>query len=156
MSGEKLGTKSAAGGPKPAIDADLIRQLAGLLEETGLSEIEWCRGAVRVRVARRSNSAQAAAASLPPAPAPSAVTDMHGHPGAVRSPMVGTSYRSPEPGAAPFVQVGDPVREGQTVLIIEAMKTMNPIPAPKTGKVAQILVENQQPVEFDQVLMLIE
>ncbi len=143
------------------LDRDLIRDLAALLDETGLTEIEWTRGDRTVRVARQP-------AAAPPAPAareeamreeaaPAAdAADSASHPGAVLSPMVGTAYAAPEPGAAPFVEVGVRVSEGQTVLIVEAMKTMNPIPAPRSGTVRRILVSDGAPVEYGEVLMIVE
>lgn len=147
---------------KLEVDQNLIRELAALLEETGLGEIEIAEEDRRLRVSRQ----QVVAVSPPAAPgtstgeaaaAPSeAEASLAGHPGAVTSPMVGTAYRAPEPGAPPFVNVGDPVRTGQTVLIIEAMKTFNEIPAPCDGKVSRILVENASPVEFGEILLLIE
>ena len=143
-----------------------IKELAELLSETGLTEIEVETGDMRIKVARQGTAVSAvvpqvaaaptAAEAAPepkeaaPAPAPA------DHPGGVKSPMVGTAYLAPEPGSANFVKVGDTVSEGQTILIVEAMKTMNPIGAPKSGKVTQILVSNEQPVEFDEVLMIIE
>jgi acetyl-CoA carboxylase biotin carboxyl carrier protein len=146
-------------------DSALIRELALLLDETSLTEIEIERAGLRVRVARNIS----VAASLPqgyapamatgPAPsaaAPAAVTDLAKHPGVVPSPMVGTAYGSPEPGAKPFVEVGTKVSAGQTLLIIEAMKTMNQIPSPRAGTVTQILIEDGQPVEFGEPLMIIE
>ena len=153
----------------PTVDPQLIRELAALLEETGLSEIEWESEGQRVRVARtNAAAAQAPRAANPaaagpagveagadPAPAP-AVTDHSAHPGAVTSPMVGTAYLSPEPGANPFVRSGDNVTEGQTLLIVEAMKTMNPIAAPRTGTVSQVLVSNGAPVEYGEVLLIID
>ena len=150
---------------KPAIDPDLIRELAQLLEETGLSEIEVERDGQRVRVARPVPGAAAAPAALPvqveapptsPAPAEPAPADLAKHPGVVTSPMVGTAYRGPEPGAMPFVDVGSQVAAGATLLIIEAMKTMNQIPAPRAGTVTKILIEDGQPVEFGEPLMIIE
>ena len=150
-------------------DQALIRDLAELLEETGLSEIEIEREGMRVRVARQvtvaaavhprpAASAAMAAAAAPAgaAPAAAAVADPGKHPGAVPSPMVGTAYLAPEPSAAPFVEVGARVAQGQTILIIEAMKTMNHIPAPKAGVVTAILVGNGQPVEFGEPLAIIE
>jgi acetyl-CoA carboxylase biotin carboxyl carrier protein len=147
---------------KPAIDHDLIRELAKLLEETGLTEIEVEEDGCRVRVARGARNPALAAPVIPPsAPAPLAATtavtaDPAKHPGVVTSPMVGTAYLGPEPGARPFVDVGSEVRPGQTLLIVEAMKTMNQIPAPRAGKVIQILIEDGQPVEFGEPLMIIE
>ncbi len=147
---------------KLEVDQDLIRELAALLEETGLGEIEIADDDKRLRVARPSTviaPATAAAAHIPgPAAAQieSSEEAFAEHPGAVTSPMVGTVYRALEPGAAPFVNVGQQISKGQTLLIIEAMKTFNEIPAPKDGTIAQILVENASPVEFGEVLLLIE
>ena len=145
-----------------AVDKDAISELAQLLDETGLTEIEFERGGMRVRIARQIQSVVAAA----PSPAAAATTpagmsaapggDAGKHPGTVPSPMVGTAYLAPEPGARPYVEVGSQVRAGQTVLIIEAMKTMNQIPAPRAGTVTQILIEDGQPVEFGEPLMIIE
>jgi acetyl-CoA carboxylase biotin carboxyl carrier protein len=144
-----------------AVDHDVIRQLAKLLDETGLTEIEFERGGVRVRVARQGQPVVAAVA--PPRvvaataeAADLAASDLSKHPGVVPSPMVGTAYLAPEPGARPYVEVGSQVRAGQTLLIVEAMKTMNQIPAPRSGRVVQILVEDAQPVEFGEPLMIIE
>ena len=146
-----------------SVDQDVIRELAKLLDETGLTEIEFERGGVRVRVARQSQSVaaavappRAAAAALDPSTADVSAGDLSKHPGMVPSPMVGTAYLGPEPGARPYVEVGSQVRAGQTLLIIEAMKTMNQIPAPRAGRVVQILVEDAQPVEFGEPLMIIE
>ena len=141
----------------PAIDHELIRELAKLLEETGLTEIEFERNGQRVRVA--SGGATIAAAAAPPAKttaAESPPVDPAKHPGVVTSPMVGTAYRGSEPGARPFVEVGSRVRTGEPLLIVEAMKTMNQIPAPRGGTVTQILIEDGQPVEFGEPLMIIE
>jgi acetyl-CoA carboxylase biotin carboxyl carrier protein len=148
-------------------DSALIRELALLLDETSLTEIEIERAGLRVRVARNFSVAaslpQAYAPAMATGPAPAAaaaiaaaVTDLAKHPGAVPSPMVGTAYWSPEPGAKPFVEVGTKVSAGQTLLIIEAMKTMNQIPSPRAGTVTQILIEDGQPVEFGEPLMIIE
>ena len=144
------------------IDQQMIRDLADLLNETGLTEIEWNEGPLKVRVTK-GGAPIYAAAPMAAAPAvaaaggaPAAAGDEASHPGAVKSPMVGTVYTAPEPGAATFVKVGDSVTAGQTVLIVEAMKTMNPITAPKGGRVARILIENQQPVEIGQPLLIIE
>ena len=140
----------------------LIRDLAGLLNETGLSEIEIEKAGLKVRVARQlvasgmvmaAGGGQAVAAGGAPA---AASADPAKHPGAVKSPMVGTAYRAPEPGAASFVEVGSRVNAGDPVLIIEAMKTMNQIPAPRSGTVTAIMVENGQPVEFGEPMMIIE
>ncbi len=147
---------------KPAIDHDLIRELAKLLDETGLTEIEFESAGVRVRVGRgavAASAAQSIAPQLPvalPAPIATTVADLSKHPGAVNSPMVGTAYVGPEPGAPPFVDVGSKVVAGETLLIIEAMKTMNQIPAPRAGTVTQILIEDGQPVEFGEPLMIVE
>jgi acetyl-CoA carboxylase biotin carboxyl carrier protein len=148
-------------------DSALIRELALLLDETSLTEIEIERAGLRVRVARNISvaaavpsayvpAAAAAAAVVAAAPAAAAGADLSKHPGVVPSPMVGTAYWSPEPGAKPFVEVGSKVTAGQTLLIIEAMKTMNQIPSPRAGTVTQILIEDGQPVEFGEPLMIIE
>jgi len=154
--------KSTAGA-KSAIDKELIRELAKLLDETGLTEIEIERAGLRVRVGRNGGSvthitSHGAAATPPPSTAPAAVApaDPAKNPGAVTSPMVGTAYRGAEPGAAPFVDLGSKVVVGETLLIIEAMKTMNQIPAPRSGTVTQILIEDGQPVEFGEPLVIIE
>jgi acetyl-CoA carboxylase biotin carboxyl carrier protein len=148
---------------KPAIDHDLIRELAKLLDETGLTEIEFERDGMRIRVGRAASGAAASAPSTPaPPPAPSplsaigAPTDLAKHPGVVTSPMVGTAYVGPEPGAPPFVDIGSKVVAGETLLIIEAMKTMNQIPAPRAGTVTRILIDDGQPVEFGEPLMIVE
>jgi acetyl-CoA carboxylase biotin carboxyl carrier protein len=153
--------KSPADG-KSAIDKDLIRELAALLDETGLTEIEIERAGLRIRVGRATTTVHAAAPATAqplastPAPSPAAAADPGKHPGAVNSPMVGTAYRSPAPGAPPFIDIGSKVSAGDTLLIIEAMKTMNQIPAPRAGTVTQILVEDGQPVEFGEPLVIIE
>jgi acetyl-CoA carboxylase biotin carboxyl carrier protein len=148
-------------------DGALIRELALLLDETSLTEIEIERAGLRVRVARNvsiaasvpaaTHVAAALPASAPAASgAPAAAVDMAKHPGAVPSPMVGTAYWASEPGAKPFIEVGTKVSVGQTLLIIEAMKTMNQIPSPRAGTVTQILIEDGQPVEFGEPLVIIE
>ncbi len=149
-------------------DSALIRELALLLDETSLTEIEIERAGLRVRVARNVSiaasvplaaQAVAPAAALPasaPAAAAEAAADIAKHPGVVPSPMVGTAYWASEPGAKPFIEVGAKVTVGQTLLIIEAMKTMNQIPSPRAGTVTQILVEDGQPVEFGEPLVIIE
>ncbi|HEY4345823.1 MAG TPA: acetyl-CoA carboxylase biotin carboxyl carrier protein [Parvibaculum sp.] len=140
------------------VDQDLIRQLAALLKETDLSEIEIETGTLKLRVARQVNQVSVpvmTAAHAPVAAAAAPVSDA-AHPGALTSPMVGTTYLAAEPGAAPFVTVGSKVSVGQTVLIIEAMKTMNHIPATKAGTVTKILVEDGQPVEFGEPLIIVE
>ena len=146
---------------KKSVDKELIRELADLLNETGLTEIEVEHDDIRIRVARTLQAAPMAmqiATPLGAAPSPVAVPVPVGveHPGAVPSPMVGTAYLAPEPGGKPFVDVGDNVREGQTLLIVEAMKTMNQIPSPRSGKVTKIMVEDGQPVEYGEPLMIIE
>ena len=146
------------------IDAELVKQLAELLDTTRLTEIEYAVGDLRIRVTRQPAPLHIAAGAAPAVPAvasaapaeAASVEDLSAHPGAVRSPMVGTAYYSPQPGAPPFVRVGDAVTMGQTLLIIEAMKVMNQIRAPKPGKIARILVEDTGPVEFGQVLMVID
>jgi acetyl-CoA carboxylase biotin carboxyl carrier protein len=138
------------------VDGDLVRALAALLEETGLTEIEYAVGERRIRVVRGGQSAPAASVSLPAplaAPQPAAAVEA---PGTIKSPMVGTAYLAPQPDAAPFVKPGDNVREGQILLIIEAMKVMNQIPATRAGKVAQILVSDGAPVEYGQPLVVLE
>ncbi len=150
------------------VDSDLIRELSDLLDETGLSEIEIEQDGKRFRVARNLTVAAAAPAPVPPVasrggeplaqmsdggPMPA---DASKHPGVVTSPMVGTAYGAPEPGAQPFVEVGSKVKAGDTLLIVEAMKTMNQIPAPRAGTVTQILFEDGQPVEFGEPLVIIE
>jgi acetyl-CoA carboxylase biotin carboxyl carrier protein len=147
-------------------DSALVRELALLLDETSLTEIEIERAGLRLRVARNISVAAslpmpAAAPATSFAPAPSAApaaaaADLSKHPGAVTSPMVGTAYWAPEPGAKPFIEVGAKVSVGQTLLIIEAMKTMNQIPSSRAGTVTQILVEDGQPVEFGEPLVIIE
>jgi len=152
-----------ANSEKMAIDSALVRELAELLADTGLSEIEVEDGTRKIRVARTLTAAPVAAmvpAAAPvaaaPAAAPAAAAPVAEVPAnAIKSPMVGTVYLTPEPGAAPFVTVGQTVKAGQTLLIIEAMKVMNPITAPAAGTVSAILVENAQPVEFDQPLVVI-
>ncbi len=155
MSGER--TKHA-----PTVDRELIRELARLLEETGLTEIEFERTGLRVRVARQLQPSFAAL-PVPATPIEAAVQSAEGalldptkHPGVITSPMVGTAYLGPEPGARPFVEVGTSVRIGDTLLIVEAMKTMNQIPSPRAGTVMQILIEDGQPVEFGEPLMIVE
>jgi acetyl-CoA carboxylase biotin carboxyl carrier protein len=143
------------------IDAALVRQLAELLDETKLTEIEVEDGDRKIRVARNltvaaapvvHTSAAPVSASAPLGAPPAAPNNAN----AVKSPMVGTVYLSAEPGSKPFASVGDVVKEGDTIVIIEAMKVMNPIPAPHAGKIVQVLIENGQPVEFDQPLIVIE
>lgn len=154
---------------------DFIRELADLLDNSSLSEIEVEENGLKIRVARAAPAAvqmtapviaAPAAAAAPAAGAPQAAApatpegagkdDAANHPGAVTSPMVGTAYAAPEPGADPFIKRGDTVEEGQTLLIVEAMKVMNPIPAPKAGVVKDILFSDAQPVEFGEPLLIIE
>jgi len=146
-------------------DSALIRELASLLDETSLTEIEIERAGLRLRVARNISIAAAMPAPVvtaapiaaaAPGTAAAAPPDLSKHPGAVTSPMVGTAYWAPEPGAKPFIDVGTKVSVGQTLLIIEAMKTLNQIPSPRAGTVTQILVEDGQPVEFGEPLVIIE
>ena len=146
----------------PVVDHALIRELTKLLDETGLTEIEIEQDGQRVRVARSAAPAPAAPRAAA-APVPQPVGDMAAtpldlakHPGVVISPMVGTAYAAPEPGAKPFIEIGSKVKVGDTLLIIEAMKTMNQIPAPRAGTVIQILFEDGQPVEFGEPLVIIE
>jgi acetyl-CoA carboxylase biotin carboxyl carrier protein len=148
--------------PKFDVDDALVRKLAALLNETGLTEIEYETGEQRIRVTRGGATtvavapqaavpASTAAVAMPAAPAASEGPP----PGAVLSPMVGTAYAASEPGAAPFIKVGDKVAKGQTLLIIEAMKVMNPIPAPHGGTVQQILFTDGRPVEYGEVLLVV-
>jgi acetyl-CoA carboxylase biotin carboxyl carrier protein len=154
------------------VDMTLVRELAGLLDATSLTEIEVQDGERKVRVARKAAVAAAPVYAPAPAPAPAApapaapaapaaaaapaVDDVRQHPGLVRAPIVGTAYLTPDPASPPYVTVGSTVKAGATLLIIEAMKVMNPITAPKAGTVARILVSNEQPVEYDEPLIVIE
>ncbi len=140
------------------IDPDAIRALAAVLSETGLTEIEIAEKDSRIRVVRAAvpTAAPAAPVVAPPVAAAPAAPDASNHPGAVLSPMVGVAYLSPEPGAPPFVTAGQHVTAGQTLLLIEAMKTFNQIRAPKDGTVARILVANSTPVEYGEVLLILE
>ena len=157
------------------VDQDLIKSIAELVNQQNLAEIEIESEGFRVRVTRSYANGPAApmpvyaaaphayapppaapAGSAAPAAAPTAAEDLASNPGTLTSPMVGTAYRSPEPNAAPFVEVGAKVSEGQTVLIIEAMKTMNQIPAHRSGTVTRILVDDSQPVEYGEPLLVIE
>jgi acetyl-CoA carboxylase biotin carboxyl carrier protein len=148
------------------IEADLVRQLAELLDETQLSEIEVQDGDRRIRVARTLTMAAAApviAAAAPAAAAPAIAAPVAAaeaapadHPGTVKSPMVGTAYLKPDPESAPFVAVGDKVVAGATLLIVEAMKVMNSITSPRAGTVRAVLVDNGQPIEYDQPLIVVE
>jgi len=146
------------------MDTEFVRKLAEILEEKNLGEIELEDGDRKIRIARPTvtytSAPMAASAAAPVAAAapagPAAAADLAKHAGAVKSPMVGTAYLAPEPGKPNFVGVGDKVSAGQTLLIIEAMKTFNPIKAPKAGTVMQILIDNAQPVEFGEALMIVE
>jgi acetyl-CoA carboxylase biotin carboxyl carrier protein len=152
--------------PKLNVDTSLIETLADLLQRTGLTEIEISEGDARIRVVREPPTA---VAHVPHGPRPAASTSpvavaaeptaremAESHAGAVRAPMVGTVYLTPEPGAPAFVSLGDEIREGQTLLIIEAMKVMNPIRAPRGGRLVQLLVNSGDPVEYGELLMIIE
>jgi acetyl-CoA carboxylase biotin carboxyl carrier protein len=144
--------------PKFDVDDALVRKLAALLNETGLTEIEYETGEQRIRVTRGGGTTLAVAPAAPTAApvAPAAPPVSEGPPpGAVLSPMVGTAYAASEPGAAPFVKIGDKVSKGQTLLIIEAMKVMNPIPAPHGGTVQEILFTDGRPVEYGEVLLVV-
>lgn len=147
----------------PGVDQKLIRDLAGILNETNLSEIEVEQGDLRIKVSRQATVVQAVAAPAPAmtferaaAPVEAASPSAPASDKIVRSPMVGTAYACPSPGSPAFIEVGQKVREGQTLLIIEAMKTMNQIPSPRSGTVTQVLFEDSQPVEFGEPLVVIE
>jgi acetyl-CoA carboxylase biotin carboxyl carrier protein len=166
----KPAAKPQADKPKFAIDTDLVRAIAGLLAETNVGEIEVKKGDLKVRVSRFGGAAPVAApvfaapaqpiaapiAAVAVAPAAAGSTDAAAHPGAVKSPMVGTAYRKPSPDAKNFVEVGSVVKAGDKILLIEAMKTFNDIVAPKAGTVTAIMVDDTQPVEFGQTLCVIE
>lgn len=145
------------------VDDKLIKKLAKLLDETGLSEIEYGEGEVSIRVSKggtmishNAGPSPAAQSVAPPIESAPVITSHADHPGVVTSPMVGVVYTSPEPGAAPFVSVGDSVTAGQVIMLIEAMKVFNQIKAPKSGKVINILVEGGSPVEFGEPLLIVE
>ena len=147
------------------IDSERVRQLAEILNDTGLTEIEYEADGLRVRVARAAHhvvhapitpAGALAAPMAPHMPAQPATAEPSSHPGAVKAPMVGVAYLTPEPGAPPFIKVGDQVSEGQTVVLIEAMKTFNPVKAPRGGKITRILIENGAPVEYGEALVIIE
>ena len=156
--------------PKKSLEPNtaLVEALADILDDAGLAELEYETDDVAIRLSRVSGAAPVAAVAPVAAPAPAALpaapaapaadsaADLSAHPGAVTSPMVGTAYISPEPGAAAFVEEGSAVKKGQTLLIVEAMKVMNPITAPTDGTVSKILVKNAQPIEFGEVLVVIE
>jgi acetyl-CoA carboxylase biotin carboxyl carrier protein len=153
-------------------DTGLIRELAAILRDADLGEIEIQQGEMRIRVCKPDVAPQTVMAHAPPpmaaswaqqtvaapaaSPAQAGGAAAAAHPGRVASPMVGTVYLAPETGAAPFIKVGDQVGEGQTLLLVEAMKTFNPVAAPRAGRVIQILVSNEQPVEFGETLVIIE
>ncbi len=149
-------------------DTGLIRELAAILREADLGEIEIEQGGLRIKVVKPEAKAVHVAPAYAPAPAaapaaahgaavaPATKASLRDHPGAVKSPMVGTVYLQAEEGAPKFVKVGDTVNAGQTLVLVEAMKTFNPVTAPRTGRVTQILIENQQPVEFGEPLVIIE
>lgn len=165
----------ASTSPKPQIDSKLVRELADILKDTELTEIEVEKGELKIRVAREltvapvavaAAPAPVAAAPAPVAPAPAQASppetpaatdaaDAKSHPGAVNSPMVGTAYLRPSPDADAFKKAGDSVKEGETILLVEAMKTFNPISAPKSGKLLEFLVEDGQPVEYGEALFII-
>jgi len=140
---------------KSSIDGDLVRQLANLLNETGLSEIEYGLDGLNIRVARQV-SVSASSASVVAVPATTPSESAQDHPGAVTAPMVGVVYTSSDPESPPFVKVGDAVTVGQTLFLIEAMKAFNPIASLRAGKVTQILVINETPVEYGEPLAIIE
>ena len=156
--------------PKKSVEPNtaLVKALAEILDDAGLAELEYKTDDLAIRLSRLSGAAPVAAVAPVAAPAPAALpaapaapaadsaADLSAHPGAVTSPMVGTAYISPEPGAAAFVEEGSAVKKGQTLLIVEAMKVMNPITAPTDGTVSKILVKNAQPIEFGEVLVVIE
>lgn len=149
--------------PADKFDDEYIRHLAKVLEETGLSEIEIERDNIKIRVARNVTITASVPVAQPmampqgaPANTPAPVENLAAHPGAVKSPMVGMAYAAAEPGKPPFIKVGDRVNKGQTLLIVEAMKVMNPIPAPMGGTIKQILFNDAKPIEFDEVLVVIE
>ena len=147
--------KSRLSGNNPGIDAEAIRALSDLLAETGLTEIEVEHNGARIRVVRAGAVTAIAAAPVSAALAPVAAPAAGPQAGAVTSPMVGTVYTASEPGKPPLVKVGQQIKEGETLFIVEAMKTMNPIPAPRSGTVKEICVENGTPVEFGQTLLIL-
>ena len=151
----------------PESREEVVRSLARLMDETGVSEIEVEQAGLRVRVSRAGAAGSAIATTASPPlgptaepiqtmPLPASAVDLAKHPGVVTSPMVGTAYRAAEPGGRAFIEIGGRVKAGDTLLIIEAMKTMNQIPAPRAGIVAQILIEDGQPVEFGEPLVILE
>lgn len=158
---DRVSAKTEVGTKMTQIDSELVRQLAGILNDTGLTEIEYDTGGVKIRVAKSVQQTVVAAptgyaAPVAHAAAPATPADAASHPGALKSPMVGVVYLSPEPGAPAFAKIGDQVTEGQTLLLIEAMKTFNPVKAHRAGKLAQVLVDNGNPVEYGEPLAIIE
>jgi acetyl-CoA carboxylase biotin carboxyl carrier protein len=154
-------TKSGQASSNLSDEREMIRDLAALLDQTNLTEIEIERSGLRIRVARNIAMSTSAPAGVQPIAVAAVVgatvaTDISKHPGAVPSPMVGTAYMASEPGAKPFIDIGSKVKAGETLLIIEAMKTMNQIPAPRSGTITQILIEDGHPVEFGEPLVIIE
>ncbi|MHA1536876.1 MAG: acetyl-CoA carboxylase biotin carboxyl carrier protein [Alphaproteobacteria bacterium] len=149
---------------KNLINSDAVRELADLLDETGLTEIEYETGTFRVRVGRQVIAAMPPAAAAAPARGPAPVAEQSAepapgetnHPGSVTSPMVGTVYTAPEPDTPDFVKIGDKVSEGQTLLLIEAMKTFNEIRSPRAGTVTKVFIHNEQPVEYGDPLLIVE
>lgn len=174
MTGTKTTKATSSMAKDLTIDPDLVREIAKLISETDLTEIEVEKGDLRIRVARQINvqpvmqaiapapvaaapvAPVVAAAAAPAAAAPEAPRDLSAHPGAVRSPMVGTAYRRPSPGANAFIEIGSIVKAGEKLLLVEAMKTFNEIVAPKAGTVTHILIEDGQPVEYGEPLVVIE
>jgi len=157
---KSMGSRQGGGRPKDGlVDATAIRELADLLAETGLTEIEIEQGGARLRVSKQTGGTAATSAPAAPASAPVAASapakPAGPNPNAVPSPMVGTVFFAPEPGAKPFVSVGQTIKEGDTLFIVEAMKTMNPIAAPRGGTVSEICVHDAQPVEFGQALCIL-
>ena len=162
-------TPSKTSKAKTSSETSLVKELADILNATDLSEIEMKKGDLKIRVSKHAgvamqavaapaqpvSAAPAPIAAAAPAPAASSSADAGAHPGAVKSPMVGTAYVRPSPDADPFVKVGDKVKEGDTIVLVEAMKTFNPITAPKSGKVEKLLVDDAQPVEFGETLFII-
>ena len=145
-------------------DGEAVRKLAEILKETGLTEIEYESDGNRIYVSRQTLTTSHVNHAVPVSPTPTAdfpktatsAVDPQKHPGVVRSPMVGTAYLAPEPGASPFIKIGDSVSAGQTLLIVEAMKVMNPIKAPTAGKITHLFIKDANPVEYDEPLLVIE
>jgi acetyl-CoA carboxylase biotin carboxyl carrier protein len=156
--------KSAAKTATASNEVSFVKELADILDQAGLAELEYETEAVAIRLSRVTNAAPATAAASVAAAAPAAIVEpvaelsanLTDHPGAVKSPMVGTVYTAPEPDAPAFITEGETVTAGQTLLIVEAMKVMNPITAPKAGRVVKIFVQNAQPIEFGEALVIVE